>query len=187
MIYFTSDTHLNHANIIKYCNRPFDSVEQMNEHIITQWNSVIQPHDLVYHLGDFALGKKAEIKGKLDQLNGHIHLLKGNHDSEATTKLDRFVWVKDMYELKVPDEEMDVTQVLVLCHYPIESWNHRAHGAWHLHGHCHGTLKKSPDQPARFDIGVDVMGYTPLSYEEIKTKITQKFITPVDHHQKEHS
>ena len=78
--FFTSDTHFNHANIIKFCNRPFKDVEQMNEVMIANWNSVIGKDDTVFHLGDFCLGGAAEWTKILDRLNGKIYLIMGNHD-----------------------------------------------------------------------------------------------------------
>ena len=80
-IWVTSDTHFNHANIIKYCNRPFSSVEEMNEPIIANWNKVVSQGDTVYHLGDFALGNKSLIPDFLERLNGHISFIMGNHDN----------------------------------------------------------------------------------------------------------
>ena len=86
-----------------------------------------------------------------------------------------------VYELKVPDEEMDLEQHIVMCHYPIESWNKRHHGSWHLHGHCHGSLP-SPDWQARLDVGVDVHKFKPIPYEEVKALMTFKVFKPIDHH-----
>ena len=80
-IWVTSDTHFNHANIIKYCNRPFSSVEEMNETIIANWNKVVSQGDTVYHLGDFALGDKSLIPDFIRRLNGHISFIMGNHDN----------------------------------------------------------------------------------------------------------
>ena len=78
--FFTSDTHFNHANIIRFCNRPFKDVEQMNEVMITNWNNAISKDDTVFHLGDFCLGGAAEWTKILDRLNGKIYLIMGNHD-----------------------------------------------------------------------------------------------------------
>lgn len=78
-IWVTSDTH--HANIIKYCNRPFSSVEEMNETIIENWNKVVSKGDIVYHLGDFALGDKSLIPDFIRRLTGHISFIMGNHDN----------------------------------------------------------------------------------------------------------
>ncbi len=79
-VFFTSDTHFNHANIIKFCNRPFKNVDEMNEALITNWNKVVSADDYVFHLGDFCLGGSAEWTKALDCLNGKIFLILGNHD-----------------------------------------------------------------------------------------------------------
>ena len=75
-----SDTHFNHANIIKYCSRPFESIEQMNEELIKRWNNTVAKDDIVYHLGDFAFGSKEQLKEILGRLNGRVRLVMGNHD-----------------------------------------------------------------------------------------------------------
>ncbi len=85
--FFTSDTHFNHANIIKFCNRPFKDVEQMNDVMIANWNSVIGKDDTVFHLGDFCLGGAAEWTKILDRLNGKIYLIMGNHGSCSDTSI----------------------------------------------------------------------------------------------------
>ena len=80
MIYFIADTHFNHANIIKYCNRPFKNTYEMNEYIIKKWNSVVKEADTVYHLGDVGFGSLQEVKSLVERLNGRKILLRGNHD-----------------------------------------------------------------------------------------------------------
>ena len=79
-IFFTADHHFGHENIIRFSERPFESLEQMNEEMIRKWNEKIEPGDTVYHLGDFSLGKPDFTKEILDRLNGNIHLIKGNHE-----------------------------------------------------------------------------------------------------------
>ena len=79
-VFFTSDTHFNHTNIIRFCNRPFKDVSHMNETIISNWNRVVSPEDIVFHLGDFCLGGSAEWVNVLNRLNGKIYLISGNHD-----------------------------------------------------------------------------------------------------------
>jgi calcineurin-like phosphoesterase family protein len=98
MDYFvTSDTHFGHANIIRYCNRPFRDVEHMNEVLIRNWNQRIKPDDIVYHLGDFCFKNtsNAEARGEgqnknfrhyWDQLNGIKFLVEGNHDQNNTAR-----------------------------------------------------------------------------------------------------
>ena len=80
MIWFTSDTHFYHSNIIGFCKRPFKNVEDMNETLIENWNRVVGQDDIVFHLGDFCLGGSAEWTKILDRLNGKIYLIMGNHD-----------------------------------------------------------------------------------------------------------
>lgn len=91
-LFFTSDTHFNHTNILQYCNRPFKTVDQMNETIITNWNNVVEPDDVVFHLGDFCLGGAEEWDKILDRLNGRIYLVLGNHDLKNIRQgfIDRF-------------------------------------------------------------------------------------------------
>ena len=80
-VFVISDTHFNHANVIKYCNRPFEDVEQMNETLIKNWNETVSNNDVVIHLGDVGFGKKEEIAAIIKRLNGRKILIKGNHDN----------------------------------------------------------------------------------------------------------
>ena len=87
MVYFITDTHFHHSNIIKYCNRPFKDVNEMNETIINNWNNIVTNDDTVYHLGDFCLSSDDEIKNIFKRLNGNIILIRGNHDECLNQKL----------------------------------------------------------------------------------------------------
>ena len=91
-VFFTSDTHFYHGNIIRFCNRPFEDVEMMNETIISNWNNTVGLDDTVFHLGDFCLGGSAEWTKILDRLNGKIYLILGNHDLKNLRQgyVDRF-------------------------------------------------------------------------------------------------
>ena len=153
-LFFTSDHHFGHRNIIRYANRPFSSVEEMNEVMIERWNEKVQPQDVVYHLGDFALCSQNETAAILDRLNGQIRLIKGNHEGAALSVAKRFNWIKDYYELKVPDEKArHGRHLVVLCHYAFRVWRFHHHGSFHLYGHSHGSLDDLKDQRC-FDIGV---------------------------------
>ena len=112
--YFTSDTHFNHTNIIGFCNRPFKDVEQMNETLIANWNSVIGQDDTVFHLGDFCLGGAAEWTKILDRLNGKIFLIMGNHDLKNIRQgfVQRFEHVAMQMHIEIGKQR------IYLCHYP---------------------------------------------------------------------
>lgn len=163
--FFTADTHFGHAAIIGFCNRPFDTVQEMNEEFIKNWNSVVSPQDVVYHLGDFGFMSAAEMVKIINRLNGNINVVPGNHDKQLV-KISRLNFCAPIHEIKV-----DGTFV-VLCHYPMLSWNRSSHGSMMLHGHSHGT-QQYPGAMRIHDVGVDVNGYAPVSFETIKEKLMQ--------------
>lgn len=198
-IFFTGDTHFYHNAIIDYCARPIpgwmnkeERIAEMNKQLISKWNEKISPMDEVYHLGDFAFCGTTKAVEILKQLNGHKYLIRGNHDYGIANKqgiIEHFQWIKDYYVLRVQDihqnedEENKFTQYhqpIVLCHYPILSWDGMAHGSWHLHGHCHGSLP--PTRMMRKDVGVDTNKMYPYEYMEIKNIMAMKSVVPVDHH-----
>ncbi len=173
-IFFTSDHHFGHTNIIKFCNRPFKDVAEMNRELIRRWNEKISPGDDVYHLGDFALTDRENTLSLFEQLNGNIHLIKGNHEGAAMNIQKKFIWVKDYYELKVKDPEIkNGVQRIILFHYAMKVWKGSYRGTWQLYGHSHGNLPDDPEQLA-FDIGVDCHDFYPLSYEEVKAQMSAK-------------
>lgn len=177
-IFFTADHHFGHANIIKFSERPFESMEEMNEELIKRWNEKIAKDDMVYHLGDVSLGKPDFTKEILERLNGKIHLIKGNHEYSALRVQDRFEWIKDYHELYIEDEEATAgKRKIILFHYAMRTWNASHHGVWQLYGHSHGTL--SDDENAlSIDIGVDCHNFYPISYEEVKEIMKKKKWTP---------
>ena len=177
-IWFTSDNHFGHKNIIEFSKRPFASVEEMNETMIERWNEKIGKDDDVYHVGDFALLAAPKLRQLLDRLNGKIHLIAGNHERAALECADKFVWIKDYYELTVSDPDAHQGQrFIVLFHYAMRVWNASHYGTWHLYGHSHGEL---PDDETSlsFDVGVDCHAFYPLSYQDVKSKMATKKWTP---------
>lgn len=162
--WFTSDTHFGHSNIIKYCNRPFKTIAEMDEAMITNWNELVKPDDMVWHLGDFAWLKNPEEGNKLlAKLNGAITLIRGNHDSSRIVKKMKFQAIHELISWRVPPGRI---RLLTMCHYPMMMWRSSHHMEWHLHGHCHGTL---PSHPTRlcFDIGVDSFDFKPVHLDEV--------------------
>lgn len=187
-IWFTSDLHFGHKNIIGYCNRPWSNVEEMDEGLITNWNDRVDSKDTVYIVGDISFhrqkGKTQEI---LSRLKGAINLVRGNHDKSLQSEEDlkRFGFVKDMYTVRVKDVTANRgEQRIVLCHYAMKVWDMAHHGAWQLYGHSHGSLPDDLNMLS-IDVGVDSHGWKPISYEEVKAIMATKTWKPKDHHGKE--
>ena len=172
-IFFCSDTHFGHGNIIKFCSRPFKSTNHMNETLIQNWNSVVQPKDEIYHLGDFGMGAPHYIRNILEQLNGKKFLIIGNHDKSTLKCADMFEWVKPLYTLKVKDTKAKGgKRKVILCHYAMKVWDASHYGSYHLYGHSHGGLPE--DNSLSFDVGVDCWNFTPISYEQVREKMEKK-------------
>lgn len=174
--WFTGDTHFGHANIIKYCNRPFASEAEMNKAIISRWNSKVQKGDMVYHVGDFCFGRETyHFDAFFEQLVGDIILIKGNHDKLAWMNRSKFFASSDSYrEISVEG------QAITLCHYPLFRWNKSHHFSWMLHGHCHYTLPETKKDAIPsimgliLDVGVDGNSFYPYSFADIKTIMDKK-------------
>jgi len=193
-IFFISDLHIGHANVIKYDGRPFKTTEEMHVELIKRWNSVVSPDSIVYFLGDLSFTRSDLTKWFVFQLNGKIHAIAGNHDTPKDLRsLGRFEEVHDYgTEIGVYDEDSLQSrgsqgyQKIVMAHYPILSWNKSHYGAWHLHGHCHGSLMKTmPDYYKRkvIDVGCNTIDYTPISYAQVKAIMDKRSINNVDHHE----
>ena len=152
MSWFISDTHFNHENIIKYCNRPFDSVEDMNEFIIKQWNSVVSKDDTVYHLGDFALqSDKDVITDLVKRLNGNIILILGNHDRWGKQKFLDCGFVEVHKKLEIGN--------YILTHRPIDE--SELNGKMNIHGHLHNYDRGLPKSKF-INVSCEVLDYKPI-------------------------
>ena len=161
-IWFTSDTHFGHANIIKHCARPFSTAEEMDEALIANWNAIVQPTDEVWHLGDFAFRNSKSPVNYLRRLNGRVHLIHGNHDAPATLSLSGWASSQPMAEIKI-----DGTRITLL-HYALRVWPASHHGSLHLYGHSHGSL---PGDRQSCDVGVDAWDFRPVTLEEIRERL----------------
>lgn len=177
--FFTSDTHFNHANIIRFCNRPFKDVEQMNEVMITNWNNTISKDDTVFHLGDFCLGSAAEWTKILDRLNGKIYLIMGNHDLKNIRQgfISRFEHVAMQMRIEIGKKR------IYLCHYPFLCFEGSyKDDVWQLFGHVHTRRSNSGIDagrlqylyPTQYDVGVDNNNFTPVSFGQVKRIIDKQ-------------
>lgn len=154
-VFFSADCHFDHANIIKYCNRPFNTVEKMNNTIVTQWNKKVKQDDLVYHVGDFAYKGQNSAKYWQKRLNGDIVHIRGNHDKNngVKTLIDKcmmFFGGKDVYVEHVPPT-FSVLSDFCIC------------------GHVHNKWKYKiiEDDYILINVGVDVWGFEPVSINNI--------------------
>lgn len=168
MIYLTSDTHINHKSICLYSNRPFNSVEEMNEALIKNWNRVVTPNDTVYHLGDVSFGTDKQTFEYFERLNGKIHIILGNHDKVIQKNKD-YLLKEGLVESIQEYKEINYNKHhVVLFHFPMRSWHRSHHGSIHCFAHCHNTM---PPLGKSLDIGVDstviTTEYRPVSIEEV--------------------
>lgn len=179
--FLTSDTHFQHANIIKLCNRPFKDVEDMNEKLIENWNRVVSEDDTVFHLGDFAFGGSGVWNSIIPRLNGQIYLIKGNHDDKNLQEsiVNKFKFVT--YQMQIEIEG----QSIYLNHYPFLCYGgtyREKDAVWQAFGHVHtqeGSTGLDANRmqylfPTQYDVGVDNNNYTPVSYADLKRIITNQ-------------
>jgi calcineurin-like phosphoesterase family protein len=169
MYFFTADHHFNHANVIKYARRPFESVEEMDEELINRWNSKVQLEDIVFHLGDFTLSNEKVAQRYFARLNGNVMILSNpaHHDKRwiKTPQFTKSGQVKLISPLKTLEiENGKYPLVIVICHFPIGEWDRKHYGSIHLHAHSHGTYKGEGNI---LDVGVDCHDYYPVSLTDI--------------------
>ena len=182
-IFFTSDTHFGHANIIKYAMRPYENVDQMNEDLIKRWNSVVGPDDIVFHLGDFMFGNINRFWEYRSRLNGKIYLIHGNHDYKLMCEGN----IEEGFEDICAQMNICVDgQKIYLSHFPFLTFDgiFKDKPSWQLFGHVHSNknhLYTSPDMPrlnyllpTQYDVGTDNNDYTPVSFAQVKEIIEKQ-------------
>ena len=182
MLFFTSDSHFGHEHILRYCNRPFSSVKEMDEELILRWNERISENDTVYHLGDFTLGGHDAAVRYLERLGGRIFLQQGSHDNRWFDKDfgdGRLSTIPPLCSVELPIQKSKHKQVVVLCHYALRVWDKSHYASWHLFGHSHGKLKP---HGLSFDVGVDSHNFYPWSLDEVVQKMNT--LNPIEDYSK---
>lgn len=167
-IFLVSDTHFSHANILTFTKRdgtrlrPFSSVEEMDEHMIEKWNSVVRPQDKVYHLGDVAMHKR--YIPMVGRCNGHKRLILGNHDDDDMELYAPFF--EKVYGTKLLDR-------FLLSHIPVHPES--LGKAWgNVHGHVHNNVDDLHFGPKYMNVSVEVIDYTPVSLEDLKVRFQKR-------------
>ena len=168
MFYYIADTHFGHENILKLCGRPFASLQEMNETLISAWNQRVTGNDTVFILGDLFY-RCEDPESILRQLKGRKRLIIGNHDGSWMDKVDLsryFVSVDNFLEIT------DGVRAITLCHYPLLTWKHKLR-SFMVHGHIHNDTTSDffPLLAVRervLNAGVDINGFRPVTFEELQ-------------------
>ena len=181
--WYTADPHFGHENIIKLCNRPFETLAQMDAILMENLNARVGPKDRLWIIGDFAYGRKSKNRKWLAELFHQLpgaeqHLIIGNHDLASTNDLPwtsignhgpaptlDLPWTSINHMAEVRDGSKN--QVHTLFHYPMLTWNHARHDALQIFGHVHGNWKGSRNC---VNAGVDVWDFAPVRFEELEAR-----------------
>ena len=170
MIYYISDHHWGHKAVIWMSQRPFEDVHQMNMHMIEKWNEVVGEDDEVYYLGDFMykMNPNTFVRNVLNNLNGKIYLIPGNHDKKHLKKYEnRVEWIKWYHEMSYTHEEK--TYYFKLFHYPIYSWDGMWRKSIHLHGHTHWNNEDVYYESFgnKLNVNCEFLNYNPISIVKV--------------------
>jgi calcineurin-like phosphoesterase family protein len=166
MIWFTADWHFFHDRILDFHPKRKEifgnNMKEVTEKMIQKWNSRIDKHDTVYILGDFAFGTTDEKRKLFQRLNGNKILILGNHDKVSDNHrcfFNHITQIKNMRFKKTVFPSLPKDIEVIMCHFPMFSWEHIEKGSIMLHGHCHGSvdLQNSAELPdhIRIDVGID--------------------------------
>jgi calcineurin-like phosphoesterase family protein len=177
MVYFTADQHLGHTNIIKYCNRPFASIQEMDKIILDNTFDVLRPGDTLISLGDLSF--KEDIARKylnlIKKTNVSFMYISGNHDRQILSFLRRNgVGVHELKTICITEDNIINSKhglVIVLCHYSLRVWDRSHFNSWQLYGHSHGTL---PPIGKQEDVGVDAQSFELVSMDYLRLKMIDK-------------
>lgn len=184
-IWFTSDLHFGHRNVLRFCDRPWNDEKQMGAGLIENWNSVVGDNDIVFVIGDtFWFNDSRSIKKVLSQLKGKdIYILPGNHDDfEAYHRVDdpRIHLCQDTVVCWVTEEGKKKREIS-MSHEPKTTWPHRENGAYQFFGHIHSKPGRTTgvDQDLllhwnQCDVGCDYWNYVPVRLEELEMLMRHK-------------
>lgn len=171
MIWFTSDTHFGHENVLKFTDRPWETIQQMNSVIVANINARVGMNDELYILGDFSFKMTAQdaygLRKKITCKK--VHLVPGNHDKDWTQPAvsRAFITEPPICVLKIDGQK------IVMSHFPMADWQSMSHSSWHLHGHIHssgGAYNEFNRKQGllRYDVGVDANACAPVSLDELR-------------------
>ena len=168
MVFYISDPHFGHANIIRLCGRPFNDVDEMDRVLISNWNSRVSNGDDVFILGDLAFRNEKPVEFYLDRLNGKKHLIVGNHDRSWMKEFENNGYFENIDNLLY---SVDNGRQVTLCHYPMVSWPHERK-SYMIFGHIHNTVGQDywsviKNSPRMLNAGADINNFMPVTFEEL--------------------
>lgn len=177
MIFFTSDPHLSHDKDFVVQARGFETVEEMNAEIIRRWNERVYPDDDVYVLGDLTLGDVEEGIRLIAKLNGYLHIMRGNHDTDK--KVERYLELPNVVSIQYADVLKYGKAVFWMGHYPTITANYDDDKPWAKHvvclfGHTHQEQPFYNNNPYMYNVGMDAHNCTPITIDEIIADIRKK-------------
>lgn len=183
-VWFWSDPHFWHAKMA--VSRGFDTVEAMNEALIEKARKGMPRDATLVLLGDISFAGAARTLDVLDAIPCRKVLVRGNHDKAMNGQvLAHFESAHDLLTLKVELPEPGQLQRIVCCHFPMLSWDMQHYGAWHLHGHSHGSMRYPWSDAKILDVGVDTLLGTdgPISFDKILSVMNARVIRSNDYHE----
>lgn len=168
MNYYISDLHFGHANVIRFDNRPFTDVDEMDRFLIDMWNARVRPEDNVYIVGDFSFRTGRTEEWYLEQLKGHKHLVVGNHDGKLMKNEKAMKYFESVNQiLQISDEGRRVT----MCHYPMAEWPGYYKNGWHIYGHIHNRRNEAYHIMKKMERAVNaaccINNYMPATLDEL--------------------
>lgn len=168
MIYYIGDMHLGHANVIRHDSRPFSNVDEMNEALINNYNSIVTDKDDVYFVGDVIFKNYSYAIELLQRLKGKKHLVIGNHDKSNMKKKefrDCFIDCKDYYDIK------DGNDRVIISHYPMIEWDGYFRGSYHVYAHIHNNIHNAAKQMMQLEralnSGCMINNYIPVTLKQM--------------------
>ncbi|AUR87511.1 calcineurin-like phosphoesterase [Vibrio phage 1.101.O._10N.261.45.C6] len=177
-IWITSDLHFWHKNVMKFCpkTRPWSSIEEMHEALISEWNSKVKPDDIIFSLGDFSFKGREATEEILSQLNGQKVMIMGNHCKVFRNSIKNrtfgIVDIVDYLELRINGVKV------CMSHFPMTSWNQQGRESVMFYGHCHGSFQ---GKGKTVDVGYDNWGKIIPIQEAIDFCLQRETYCP-DHH-----
>ena len=183
-VFFTSDTHFGHQNILRFCNRPWATIAEHDQALIQNWNDTVPEDAVVFHLGDFCYkgGGFPTIQHLIGLLHGQIILIRGNHDPD-TRKLQNLRKLQQLFDGVFDQLQIEVDgQRILMNHYPLLTWPHAygQHPTWQLFGHVHlrkgitgsdAFIVEQCCRSTQYEVGVDLNGYRPISFHRLQERI----------------